>query len=260
MYIRGERVCRNRPRMSRDMNVLLCICAAFLHSVFAQSSVCSTQMFSEVGGAITYGERFGVVSGCQLHVLSASFVIPTSIPVAEFKTLHQADFEVAMITYFSQSLPNPPTIHNLTVRVQMSSLATSPKALIVDFMLHSPHRIHGTIDPVQVNLYLAQFSIPSGTFIAVDDAVVLQEIEVVFGTAAIISASVGGVCLIAIIVGICYCCRDCGKNKSHSDKKTRGKKSKSHPDGDEEDEDEEEGGLVGGSDDRNGRNKKKVYA
>jgi len=238
--------------MSRDMNVLLCICAAFLHSVFAQSSVCSTQMFSEVGGAITYGERFGVVSGCQLHVLSASFVIPTSIPVAEFKTLHQADFEVAMITYFSQSLPNPPTIHNLTVRVQMSSLATSPKALIVDFMLHSPHRIHGTIDPVQVNLYLAQFSIPSGTFIAVDDAVVLQEIEVVFGTAAIISASVGGVCLIAIIVGICYCCRDCGKNKSQYRKEKRQKNSqgdmKQKPNDKneeiEEESDEEEDELV----------------
>jgi len=199
--------------MAHGSAFMLSVCAALVHSVFAQTSICSTQMFSNPGNVITYGERFGVVSGCQLYVLAATFHVETSIGLTEFKTLHQANFELAMIAYFSQSLASPPTIHDWSIRVQLTSVAVSTPTLIIDFMLHSPNRIHGTINAQQVNTYLANVSVPAGTFVAIDDSIELQEVAVVFGTTAIISASVGGFCLIAIIVGIIWCCCMCNRKK-----------------------------------------------
>jgi len=203
-------------KMGHGSAFMLLICAALMHCVFAQSSICSTQMLSNPGNVITYGEGFGVVSGCQLYVLDATFHMKTPITLPEFKRMHQANFELAMIQYFGQSHASPPTIHDLRTRLQLSSISVSITTIIIDFALHSPNRMYGTIDAQKVNMYLANLSVPVGAFIAIDDSTGIQENVIILGTAGIISASVGGLCLIAIIVGIVYCCRQCNKS-GHSD-------------------------------------------
>jgi uncharacterized membrane protein len=210
--------------MGHGSAFMLSICAALMHSVLAQSAICSTQMFSNPGNVITYGERFGVVSGCMIYALSATFHMKVPITLTEFKTLHQANFELSMIEYFAQSLGSPPTIHDLSSRLRLSSVPVSTTTLIIDFTLHSPHRIYGTIDAQKVNTYLANRSVPVGTFIAIDDSTGIQENEIIFGTATIIGSVVGGVCLIAIIIGIVCCCRNCHK-QTNSDDSTKEKKS-----------------------------------